>query len=86
MLRAAPIKRDTFLSAVNRLQDGRGRRLGSARPIQSPRPKKCLQIGLKTFFAMRYESRTTKSTELIFSALVGDDGAREVRFERVLSA
>jgi Stage II sporulation protein E (SpoIIE) len=30
----------------------------------------------------RYESRTTKSPELIFSALVGDDGARNVRFER----
>jgi hypothetical protein len=32
----------------------------------------------------RYESRTTKSPELIFSALLGDDGARNVRFERAL--
>jgi len=31
-----------------------------------------------------YESRTTKSPELIFSALLGNDGARDVRFERVL--
>ena len=29
----------------------------------------------------RYESQTTKSPQLIFSALVGDDGARNVRFE-----
>jgi hypothetical protein len=32
----------------------------------------------------RYESRTTKSPELIFSALVDDDGVRNVRFERTL--
>jgi hypothetical protein len=32
----------------------------------------------------RYESHTTKSPELNFSALVGDDGARNVRFERAL--
>jgi hypothetical protein len=30
----------------------------------------------------RYESQTTKSPELIFRALLGDHGAREVRFER----
>jgi hypothetical protein len=29
-----------------------------------------------------YQSQSTKSPELIFSALVGDDGARDVRFER----
>lgn len=34
----------------------------------------------------RYESQTTKSTELIFSAAVGDDGAREVRFKRAVRA
>ena len=32
----------------------------------------------------RYQSPTTKSPELIFSALVGDDGAQDVRFERLL--
>jgi hypothetical protein len=32
----------------------------------------------------RYESRTTKSPELIFSALLGDDGARNMRFDRAL--
>jgi hypothetical protein len=30
----------------------------------------------------RYEPRTTKSPELIFSALVDGNGARNVRFER----
>src|SRR5215216_4749593 len=30
----------------------------------------------------RYESQNTKLPELIFSAVVGDDGARDVRFER----
>jgi hypothetical protein len=34
--------------------------------------------------AQRYESRTTKSPELIFSALLDDHGAREVRFGRAL--
>jgi len=33
----------------------------------------------------RYESRTTKSPELIFSAVLGDDGTRNVRFERAYS-
>ena len=33
---------------------------------------------------MRYEFQTTKSPELIFSALLRNDGARNVRFERVL--
>ncbi len=32
----------------------------------------------------RYQLQTTKSPELIFSALLGDDGARDVRFERAL--
>ena len=32
----------------------------------------------------RYASRTTKSPELHFSALLGDDGTRNVRFERAL--
>jgi hypothetical protein len=32
----------------------------------------------------RYESQTTKSNELIFSALLGDNGAQNVRFERLL--
>ena len=32
----------------------------------------------------RYESRTTKSTELNFSALLSEDGARNMRFERAL--
>jgi len=31
-----------------------------------------------------YECQNTKSPGLIFSALVGDDGARDVRFERAL--
>src|ERR687890_1424195 len=35
-------------------------------------------------FVARYESQTTKSPELIFSALVGDDGAHNVRFYRAL--
>jgi hypothetical protein len=35
-------------------------------------------------FAGRYQLQTTKSPELIFSALLGDDGARDVRFERAL--
>ena len=33
----------------------------------------------------RYESRTTKLPELLFRALVGDDGPRNVRFERAHS-
>ena len=32
----------------------------------------------------RYESQTTKSPVLIFSALVSDDGARDVRFKQAL--
>ena len=32
----------------------------------------------------RYESQATKSPELTFSAVVGNDGVRNVRFERVL--
>jgi hypothetical protein len=32
----------------------------------------------------RYESPTTKSPELIFSALLVENGARDVRFERTL--
>ena len=32
----------------------------------------------------RYESQITKSRQLIFSALLGDDGTRNVRFERAL--
>src|SRR5215208_7363940 len=32
----------------------------------------------------RYQFQSTKSPELIFSALVDDDGAHNVRFERVL--
>ena len=39
---------------------------------------------LRTQVIRRYESRTTKSPELIFSALVDADGARDVRFERAL--
>jgi len=41
-----------------------------------------IAFGLTIF--SRYESRTTKSPELIFSALLGDDDARDVRFERAL--
>ena len=37
-----------------------------------------------TVLLSRYESQTTKSPELIFSALVGDDGTHNVRFERAL--
>jgi hypothetical protein len=33
----------------------------------------------------RYQLQTTKSPELSFSALVDDDGARNVSFERALS-
>src|ERR687889_2162267 len=32
------------------------------------------------FLVARYESQNTKSIELIFRALLGDDGARDVRF------
>jgi len=32
----------------------------------------------------RYESRTTKPPELIFSAIVDDNGTRDVRFEGAL--
>jgi hypothetical protein len=32
----------------------------------------------------RYESRNTKSPELVFSAVLGEDGAREVRLERIV--
>jgi hypothetical protein len=35
-------------------------------------------------FVSRYEFPTTKPPELIFNALVDDDGARNVRFEQVL--
>jgi hypothetical protein len=41
-------------------------------------------FGIMGLLVRRYESRTTKSPELIFSALLGDDGARNVRFERAL--
>jgi hypothetical protein len=34
---------------------------------------------------LRYESRTTKSPELAFRALLDGDGARDVSFERVLA-
>ena len=33
---------------------------------------------------LRYESRTTKALKLHFSALLSEDGARDVRFERAL--
>jgi hypothetical protein len=33
----------------------------------------------------RYECQNTKSPEWIFRALMGDDGARDVRFDRALS-
>jgi hypothetical protein len=33
---------------------------------------------------LRYESRTTKSLKLHFSALLSEDGAQDVRFERAL--
>jgi hypothetical protein len=57
-------------------------------PIQ-PRPS---PIGLTLvastrpliLLVARYESRTTKSPELIFSALVDGNGARNLRFERAL--
>jgi hypothetical protein len=39
-------------------------------------------VGALIFFVARYESQTTKSLELHFSALLGDHGARDVRFER----
>ena len=39
----------------------------------------------KLRLARRYQFQNTKSPELIFSALVGDDGTRNVRFERALS-
>ena len=48
------------------------------------------ELGVATFSSAyiinekRYEPRTTKSPELTFSALLNDDGARNVRFERVL--
>jgi hypothetical protein len=35
-------------------------------------------------FELRYESQGTISLELIFSALVDEDGARNMRFERAL--
>ncbi len=37
---------------------------------------------LRTQVIRRYESQNTKSPELIFRALLGDHGARDVRFER----
>jgi len=46
------------------------------------RPESYLLCALRP--TPRYESQTTKSPELIFSALLADDGARNVRFERVL--
>jgi hypothetical protein len=39
---------------------------------------------LRTQVIRRYESQNTKSPELIFSALLADDGAQNVRFERAL--
>jgi hypothetical protein len=39
----------------------------------------------KSITIPRYESQTTKSPELVFSALLGDDSARDVHFERVLA-
>jgi hypothetical protein len=54
------------------------RRSGTARLAT-----RCCQFGC-TRLETRYESQNTKLPELIFSAVVGDDGARDVRFERVL--
>jgi hypothetical protein len=39
-------------------------------------------IAAEFFSSVRYESQTTKSPELNFSALVDGNGARNVRFER----
>jgi hypothetical protein len=58
------------------------------RPIQ-PRPS---PIGLTLvastrpliLLVARYESRTTKLPEVYFSALLDNDGARDVRFGRAL--
>jgi hypothetical protein len=36
-------------------------------------------------FVPSYQSRVTKSPELAFRALLESDGARDVRFERVLA-
>jgi hypothetical protein len=53
------------------LPSGKTRNLFLIREIDASR----YQVG-------RYEFPTTKSPELIFRALLGDHGAREVRFER----
>jgi hypothetical protein len=58
------------------------------RPIQ-PRPSPTgLTLVASTRalmrFVARYEFQTTKPPELIFSALVDNNGTRNVRFERVL--
>lgn len=42
--------------------------------------------GRSSRLVARYQSRTTNPPELIFSALVGDHGARKVRFERAAHA
>ena len=58
------------------------------RPIQ-PRPSPTgLTLVASTrpliLLVARYQFQTTKPPELIFSALVGDDGTHNVRFERAL--
>ena len=45
---------------------------------------RALASNVTRLFLTRYESRTTKSPELIFSALLGDEGTHNVRFERAL--
>jgi hypothetical protein len=37
-----------------------------------------------TLFLARYQFQNTKAPELIFSALLGNDGARDVHFDRAL--
>jgi hypothetical protein len=34
----------------------------------------------------KYESRTTKSSEVAFRALLDSEGAKEVRFERAITS
>jgi hypothetical protein len=54
--------------------------------LRASRSVSSCNLALKAtrLFLARYESPTTKFPELIFSALLSDDGARDVRFERVL--
>jgi hypothetical protein len=71
-------ERSTTASSLSRLREIVGRLLILATEM-------LITSSTYIFKDKRYESPTTKSPELIFSAVLSDDGTRNVRFERAYS-